>query len=60
MQKKWHVSCNYGPNRLSTSNLIDSYEKLFPKKKYKISSSKKIETDTDFQFLLKQPRGNSK
>jgi len=38
MEKKWHVSCSYEPNRLADSNLSESYEALLQKNKCKINT----------------------
>lgn len=53
-KKKWEVSLSYEVNRLATNNLADTYEKLFPRRQYKIDSSKKIESNSQKQPYLKQ------
>lgn len=60
MEKKWHVSCNYEPNRLADSNLSESYEALLQKNKCKISSGKKIEAGADIQYFKQLQQGNLK
>jgi len=47
-------------NRLATNNLLDTYETLFPRCQYKINSSKRIESNIEKQYYLKQSRGNLK
>lgn len=59
-KKKWQVSFSYEVNRLAASNLVDTYEKLFPRKQCKINSNKKIESTIDKQYCLKQLQGYSK
>jgi len=45
---------------LATSNLLDTYEKLFPRSKYKMNSSKTVEINIENPYYLKQPQGHAK
>lgn len=54
------MSCNYEPNRLAASNLLETYEKLFPRNKYKINASKKAKIDSENRYYLQQQQGSSK
>lgn len=56
-KKKWQVSLSYEVNRLAADNLADTYEKLFPKKQYKINPSKEAETNSEQQHYLQQSQG---
>ncbi len=37
---RFAISRNYEPNRLASNNLIDAYEKLLPRKRYKMKNKK--------------------
>ena len=60
VKKKWRVTTEYQPNRLAVNHLVDTYEKLFPKSKYKMSLNKKTDTDNDLQLRLNQIQRNTK
>ncbi len=60
MQKKWQVSFSYEVNRFATNNLLDVYEKLFPRHQYKINTGNKVESSVEKQYYLKQSRCYSK
>ena len=60
VKKKWCITTEHEPNRLAVNHLADTYEKLFPKSKYKMNLNKEIETDIDFQLWLNKTQGNAK
>lgn len=61
VKKKWLITTTYEPNRLANHHLADTYEKLFPKNKYKVSANKNKEMDIDIQFMLHElQQGNAK
>lgn len=59
-KKKWQVSLSYEVNRLSASNLSDTYEKLLPRRQYKTDYRKEIELNIEKQYYLKQLEGSPK
>ena len=40
-KKKWQITLSYETNRLSDRHLSETYEKLLPKRKYRINSGTK-------------------
>jgi len=59
-EKKWKVSLSYEVNRMAKINLSDTYERLLPKRQYKINSSKEIETMSEQNYFLEKSEGCSK
>lgn len=60
-QKKWFITATYEPNRLASNHIADTYEKLFPKNKYKISENKSKEMDIDIPVMFDElQQGNAK
>jgi hypothetical protein len=61
VKKKWFITTTYEPNRLASNHLEDTYEKLFPKNKYKMSKNKNKEMDIDIQVMFHElQQGNTK
>jgi hypothetical protein len=61
VKKKWLITTTYEPNRLASNHLVDTYEKLFPKDKYKMSANKSKEMDIDIQVMFHNlQQGNAK
>jgi hypothetical protein len=61
VKKKWLITTTYEPNRLARNHLADTYEKLFPKNKYKMSENKSKEMDIDIQVMFHElQQGNAK
>jgi len=59
-KKKWQVTLSYEANRMAKINLSDSYEKLLPKRRYKINVSKEIGAINKQEYCLKKSEGCSK
>ena len=60
VKKKWLITTTYEPNRLASNHLSDTYEKLCPKNKYKMSANKTKEMDIDIVMFHELQQGNSK
>jgi hypothetical protein len=61
VKKKWFITATYEPNRLASNHIADTYEKLFPKNKYKISENKSKEMDIDIPVMFDElQQGNAK
>lgn len=61
VKKKYLITTTYEPNRLASNQLADTYERLFPKNKYKMSENKNKEMDIDIQVMFHElQQGNLK